>query len=140
MQYSTFLNELQNDSDDENATRRDQNIELPLDDSHFKKFEIRFRNNDSKDEVKNIMSSLEKEALLLDLIPIVFNEELQGEIQTFSVFAEKRTQSTLSGISSSLHLDSLATQKDLLNAIMRSSKDWTSFLLKTPHFQWLTVK
>ena len=36
------------------------------------------------------MSSLEKEALLLDLIPIAFNEELEGEIQTFSVFVKKK--------------------------------------------------
>ena len=66
------------------------NVELPLDDSHFKKFEIKFRNNDSKEEVKKILSSLEKEALLLDLIPIAFNEELEGELQSFNLFAEKK--------------------------------------------------
>jgi hypothetical protein len=66
------------------------NIELPLDDSHFKKFEIRFRNNDSKDEVKKILSSLEKDALLLELIPIAFNEELEREMQSFNIFGEKK--------------------------------------------------
>ena len=30
-----------------------------------------------------------KEPLLLSLIPLAFNEDLEGEIQTFSLFAEK---------------------------------------------------
>ena len=49
MQYASFLSELQHDSDDEFPTGRDLNIELPLDNSHVKKFEIRFRNNVSTD-------------------------------------------------------------------------------------------
>ena len=69
MQYSTLLLDLQNDSDDDRSTVRDLNVELPF-------------QNDS-------LSSLEKDETLLHLIPIAFNEELEGEIQTFSLFIEK---------------------------------------------------
>ena len=49
---STFLSDLQNDSEEDCYTERDLNAELPFqDDSHFKKFEIRFRNKESKDDV-----------------------------------------------------------------------------------------
>ena len=47
MQYSILLSDLQNDSEEDCDTERDQSAELH---SHFKKFEIRFR-NESKDEV-----------------------------------------------------------------------------------------
>ena len=90
MQYSTFLSDLQNDSDDDRSTGRDQNVELPFqEESHFKKFEIKHRNNESKEEVKIALSNLEKDETLLNLIPIAFNEDLEGEIQTFNIFIEK---------------------------------------------------
>ena len=57
--------------------------------SHFKKFEIKHRNNESKEEVKSALSNLEKDETLLNLIPIAFNEDLEGEIQTFNLFIEK---------------------------------------------------
>ena len=55
--------------------------------AHFKKFDTKFRNKESK----LILTSLEKESLLLSLIPIAFNEDLEGETQTFSLFVEKDT-------------------------------------------------
>ena len=39
--------------------------------------------------MKFVLNSLEKEPLLLSLIPLALNEDLEGEIQTFSLFAEK---------------------------------------------------
>ena len=50
---------------------------------------IKLRNTESKEDVKSTLYSLEKEETLLHLIPIAFNEELEGEIQTFSLFVEK---------------------------------------------------
>ena len=60
------------------------------DDSHFKTFVIKFRNKESEDDVKTILSSLEKDELLFNLIPITFNEELEGETQTSSLFIERK--------------------------------------------------
>ena len=48
---STFLSDLQNDSEEDCYTERDLNAELPLqDDSHFKKFE-----RDSKTKNQRVM-------------------------------------------------------------------------------------
>ena len=49
---------------------------------------IKFRNVESKEEVKQAISSLEKEALLLDLIQIAFNEDLETENQIASLLVE----------------------------------------------------
>ena len=67
------------------------NVELPgLEDfANFKRFEIKYRDKESKEDAKLILNSLEKEPLLLSLISLTFNEDLVGEIQTFSLFAEK---------------------------------------------------
>ena len=66
-------------------------IELPIPDSasHFRIFNIKFRDKESKEEAKSNLFDLEKNQLLLDLTPIAFNEELEGELQTFSLFIEK---------------------------------------------------
>ena len=94
-----MLSDLQNDSEEDCYTEKDLNAELPFqDDSHFKKFEIRFRNKESKDDVKSILSNLEKDTLLLDLIPIAFNEDMEGEIQTFNLSLKRRIRSISSGI------------------------------------------
>ena len=88
MQYSTFLQDLQGDSDEE---KTDVDVELPgqEDSAHFKKSEIKYRSKESKEDAKLILNSLEKETSLLSLIPIAFNEDLEGEMQTFSLFVEK---------------------------------------------------
>ena len=56
-------------------------IELPIQDSssHFKKFDMKFRDKESKEDAKTVRTGLEKNALLLDLIPIAFNKELEVE-------------------------------------------------------------
>ena len=92
MQYSTFLQDLQVDSDEEKSTNNTYlNVELPgLEDSaNFKRFEIKYREKESKEDAKLILNSLENEQLLLSLIPLVFNKDLEGEIQTCGLFAEK---------------------------------------------------
>jgi len=54
--------------------------ELPAqEESHFEKFNIKYRNAESKEEVKQAISFLENEALLLNLIPIACNEDLESE-------------------------------------------------------------
>ena len=59
------------------------------DSANFKRFEIKYREKESKEDAKLIFNSLENEQLLLSLIPLAFNEDLEGEIQTFSLFVEK---------------------------------------------------
>ena len=63
LKYSSFFGDFQKDSDEE---------------GFLEKFEINFRKKESKEEVKEALSIIEKEALLLNLIPIAFNEELQS--------------------------------------------------------------
>ena len=46
---------------------------------------------ESKEDVTKILYGLEKDVLLLVLIPITFHEELGGEIKTFNLFVEKPT-------------------------------------------------
>ena len=93
MQYSTFLQDLQGDSEDEekNTEKTYVDVEIPGQEnsSHFKKFEIKFRNKESREDAKLVLTSLEKEKLLLSLIPLAFNDNLEGEAQTFSLFLEK---------------------------------------------------
>ena len=93
MQYSTFLQDLQDDSEDEekNTEKTYIDVEIPGQENsaHFKKFEIKFRNKESREDAKLVLTSLEKEKLLLSLIPLAFNDNLEGEAQTFSLFVEK---------------------------------------------------
>ena len=76
MQYSTFLQDLQGDSEDE-----EKNTEKML------KYQARRTLPISKSS-KLILTSLEKEKLLLSLTPLAFNDNLEGEAQTFSLFVE----------------------------------------------------
>ena len=47
--------------------------ELPFQqDSHVKKFEITYRNTESIEDVETVLACLDKDAWLLDLIPIAF--------------------------------------------------------------------
>ena len=41
---------------------------------------------ESKEEVKRVLDILEKEALLLNLIPIAFNDELEKDVQHNNLF------------------------------------------------------
>ena len=58
---------------------RECNVELPVqDDTHFKQFNIRLRKVESKEEVKQGISTMEKEVLLLNLIPVALNDEMES--------------------------------------------------------------
>ena len=97
--YSTFLEDLQRDSYDHVDSGKTTGIELPFqENTHFKKFAIMHRLVESKDEVKQVLASLEKEALLLDLIPVAFNDELDKEVQHNCLFVNTRDPSTSFGI------------------------------------------
>ena len=80
LKYSSILDDLQKDTDEEELSEKESNNELPVQvDTHFKKFNIKFRKAESKEEIKQAISTLEKEALLLNLIPIAFNEDLESK-------------------------------------------------------------
>ena len=53
-----------------------------------KSFEVIYRKAESKEEVKTAIDSLEKDALLLDLIPIALNKELESTVLTQSLLIE----------------------------------------------------
>ena len=60
-------------------------IEIPFQEgSNFKKFEIQYRNIESAADVKRVLSSLEKDTLLFDLIPIAFDDDLEIKVRTES--------------------------------------------------------
>ena len=89
--YSTLLEDLQRDSDEDVDSGKTSGLELPFQENvHFKKFAIMHRLVESKDEVKQVLAGLEKEALLLDLIPIAFNDELEKEVQHNCLFVNTK--------------------------------------------------
>ena len=52
-------------------------VESPLQENlHSKRFAIKHRFTESKEDVKTVLASLEKDALMLNLIPIAFNDDL----------------------------------------------------------------
>jgi len=72
LKYTSFLEEV--------ISSKINKAELPVqEESHFEKFNIKYRNAESKEEVKQAISFLENKALLLHLIPIAFNEDLESE-------------------------------------------------------------
>ena len=89
--YSTFLEDLQKDSDEDVDSGKTSGLELPFqENSHFKKFAIMHRFVESKEEVKRALDTLEKEALLLNLIPIAFNDELDKDVQLNNLFMDTK--------------------------------------------------
>ena len=79
------------DGDGEELSEKEGNVELPVQvDPPFKKFNIKYRKAESKEEVKQAISTLEKEALLLNLIPIAFNDEMESALLISSLFLETR--------------------------------------------------
>ena len=90
-------------------------MELPFqENSHVKKFAIKHRFTESKEDVKTVLSSLEKEDLLtVFLIPIAFNDDMDREIHLNSMFVDTK--------------DSTGNQKHCTHAMQQNSKDWISF-------------
>ena len=65
-------------------------VELPFQEgSNFKKFNIQHRNTESVEHVKRVLCSLEKDALLLDFIPIAFDDDLEIKAQLTGLFTDK---------------------------------------------------
>ena len=85
---SSFIDDLQKDSEDE--VDSGNTAALFQKNSHFKKFSITHRFVESKEDVKQVLANLEKEALLLNLIPIAFNEELDREEQLNEMFVNTK--------------------------------------------------
>ena len=100
LKYSSFIDDFQKDTDEEDFPERVSNVELPVQfGSHFKNFTIRFRNAESKEEVKQAISVMEKEALLLNLIPIAFNDEMESGVFISSLLLEIQDSITIVWIS-----------------------------------------
>ena len=51
--YSSLINDLQRDSDDDETREKTDTLEIPFqEDSHFKKFTIKYRTRESVEDVK----------------------------------------------------------------------------------------
>ena len=81
---------MQRDSDDEGTLEIGLRVELPFQEgSNFKKFTIQHSNTESVEDVKRVLCSLEKDTLLLDLIPIAFDDDLEIKVQLTGLFTDK---------------------------------------------------
>ena len=88
--YSSFLADYQRDSDEEEQVQLGLRIELPFQQvANFKEFTIQYRNTIAVEDVKGVLSCLEKDALLLDLIPIAFDDDLETKAQIHGLFTDK---------------------------------------------------
>ena len=89
LKYSSFVEDFQKDSDEEGEFGNIGIAEIPVQrESHFNKFNIRFRKTESKGEVKQAISSMKKEALFLNLVPIAFKDEMESEVLISSLLLE----------------------------------------------------
>ena len=89
--YSSLIDDLQRDSDDDETHEKTDTLEIPFqEDSHFKKFAIKYRTRESVEYVKLVLAKLEKESLLLNLIPIAYNEELDKDVQLNKLFVNTK--------------------------------------------------
>ena len=65
-------------------------VDFPgLEGSNFKEFVIEHRNTIAVEDVKRVLCSLEKDALLLDLIPIAFDDDMETRAQIHGLFIER---------------------------------------------------
>ena len=88
---STFLADLQRDSDDEEIILKPgEKIVFPLKDGvHFQRFIIKHRNTEDIEEVKEVLNAFERNTLLLTLIPIAFDIDLDMQVQANSLFVDQ---------------------------------------------------
>ena len=96
--YTTFLSDLKRDSDEEEIILKPgAKIVFPIQaGASFSRFIVKHRNTNAKEDVKRALCSLEKDTLLLDLIPIAFDDDLNIQVQLNCLFTEK--ENTLSTI------------------------------------------
>ena len=78
-----------------------------------------FSERKNLEEVKEAISIIEKEALLLSLIPIAFNEELESEVQIASLLVE-----TTNSINICIHIYFILTFYLLFYTSSRSSLNY----------------
>ena len=83
--YSSLIDDLQRDSMMIKFLRK-----LIQEDSRFKIFAIKYRTRESVEDVKLVLAKLEKESLLLNLIPIAYNEELDKDVQLNELFVNRK--------------------------------------------------
>ena len=89
---STFLADLQRDSDCEGEIflQPGEKIVVPFKKGlHFQRFIVKFRNTMDIEEIKATLSTFEKDALLLSLIPIAFNDDLELATQVNGLFTDQ---------------------------------------------------
>ena len=82
--------DFQRDSDDEGVLKTGLRVALPFQKgSSFKKFTIQHWNTESFEDDKTVLCSLEKDTLLLDFIPIAFDDDLEIKAQLIGLFTDK---------------------------------------------------
>ena len=88
---STFLADLQKDSDDEEIILKpgEKIVFPPSKGAHFSRFIVKHRNTDDIEEVKEVLNAFEKDDLLLTLIPIAFDIDMETQTQLNSLFVDK---------------------------------------------------
>ena len=73
--------------------------------AHFSRFIVKFRNTVDIEEVKTVLNTFEKDALLLTLIPIAFDDDLETQVQVNSLFVDKENSLSTIWNSFSFHSD-----------------------------------
>ena len=116
--------------DEEVDSGKIEAVEIPFQENlHFKSFTIKHINTESKEDVKTVLAGLEKEAVLLNLIPIAFNDDLDREVHLNSLFVDMMDSINIIWDFILISLYSMGNQKECFHAIQQNSKDWISFLL-----------
>ena len=128
--YSSFISDFQRDSDEEGVVEIGLRVELPFPTgSNFKEFSILHQNTESVEDVKQVLSSLEKDTLLLDLIPIAF-DDLATSAQVNGLFTDKDNSINTIWDFIVISFRFFGVQTGLHKAIMTNLKDWISFFVE----------
>ena len=135
-----MLDELQRDSD-EDVSGRNEDVELPFQEQwHFGSFDVKYRNTESREEVKAALDALEKEALLLNLIPIAFDDDLETNVQVTKMLIDNKLLLIIFWDFIIIYFRFFGKQKVCIVVITVNSKDWISFLWKTQLYRWRTAR
>ena len=140
--YSSYLSDLQRDSeDDEEQVNLELRVELPgLEGPNFKNFVIKHRNTTAIEDVKRVLCSLEKDALLLDLIPIAFDDDMETQAQIHGLFIERVNSINKIWDFIVISFRHFGVPTGLHKVCMMNSKDWTTSMLNIPLYQSMNLR
>jgi len=95
---------------------------------------------ESKDVAKQALVGLEKEALLLDLIPVAFNDELDKEVQFNCLFVNTKDSINIIWDFILVSFRFFGEPTGIYACYFEEFKRLTSFTLKIQLFQWLKAR